>query len=115
MPVFSSILLGLATADILFAIVQLYVLSSMRLIVNEMKPTTAWLMTVGPAVLVFVLAFLALNAPEIQMIIMWQIMGYSALVIFTIFQVAATKSIFDRRFEWDKENEKRQRVMKRTR
>lgn len=114
MIVFSWVLLGLAIAGLLFAIVQLFLLSEMRLIVYNMKPHVAWAVVVGPSALVLVVAIVALSLPHeshphsAPAVL---ILGYVLLAIVGIFQGSATKPIMEKRYEWDADLEQRNRAV----
>jgi len=104
MAILTWILVGLAIADVLFAVVQLFFLSSMKLIVYDMTPLGAWLMAVGPAVFILLWALNILTYSPTEHPNLWLlsiIAGYMALLIWAIFQGAAAKSIVDKRREWD--------------
>lgn len=114
MTFFHWTLLAIAIADVLVAIVQLTFLSSMRLIVYDMKPPMAWSVVVGPSVVVLALTIWSLKLPldshpnsGLVLLVMTSVI--LALVI--VFQIAAAKPIMDKRREWDIENEKRDRVV----
>jgi len=114
MTFFHWLLLALAIADVLMAVVQLTLLSAMRLIVYDMKPPVAWLVTVGPSVAVLVLSIWSLRTP-LDSYPHWGvallIVAYLAFMVVLVFQVAAAMPILDKRREWDEQNTARDRAM----